>query len=98
MWEVVYTLLPVWAMAVFYFGLSAVLVTLSAVAGCLLTEWVFTPEERRNKAVTDGSALITGMLLALTLPRAFPVDGLCWRGNSYRNGEDYLGWRGPEYL
>jgi electron transport complex protein RnfD len=73
MWEVVYTLLPVWAMAVFYFGLSAVLVTLSAVAGCLLTEWVFTPEERRNKAVTDGSALITGMLLALTLPPGFPL-------------------------
>lgn len=73
MWEVVYTMIPVFLVSVYYFGLSAVLVMLAAVAGCLATEWVFDRAPAHGRSLRDGSALITGMLLALTLPPGFPL-------------------------
>lgn len=71
MWEVVFSLAPVLAAAFYYFGLSALLVSIAAVAGCLLTEWWLDP--RHAAALKDGSALITGILLALCLPPGFPL-------------------------
>jgi Na+-translocating ferredoxin:NAD+ oxidoreductase subunit D len=69
MWEVVYTLIPILLAAYYYFGLSALLVSLASVAGCFAAEWAFG----RPQALRDGSALITGLLLALTLPPGFPL-------------------------
>lgn len=69
MYQVVFTLLPVVAVSYYYFGLSAVLLTITSVFSCLLTEWIFN----RSSSVKDGSALITGILLALTLPPGFPL-------------------------
>lgn len=70
MWSVVYSLIPVIACSIYFFGPSAILVILAAVAGCLLTERWFgsTPG-----SVSDGSAMITGLLLGLTLPPGFPL-------------------------
>lgn len=73
MWEVVYTLIPVFGVAFYYFGLSAFLVSLAAVSGCLLTEWWFSSPAKKAGAIRDGSGLITGLLLALTLPPGFPL-------------------------
>lgn len=71
MWEVVLSLLPIFGAAFYYFGLSAVLVSFAAIAGSLLTERMLDP--RGASALKDGSALITGMLLALCLPPGFPL-------------------------
>jgi electron transport complex protein RnfD len=73
MWEVVYTLVPVFLAAFYYFGLSALLVSVAAIAGCLATEWFFDRSAQRGASLRDGSAMITGMLLALTLPPGFPM-------------------------
>ena len=73
MWEVVYTLVPVFLAAFYYFGLSALLVSVAAIAGCLATEWFFDKSTQRGASLRDGSAMITGMLLALTLPPGFPM-------------------------
>ncbi|MCB0553933.1 MAG: RnfABCDGE type electron transport complex subunit D [Phaeodactylibacter sp.] len=73
MWEVVYTLLPVFVVAFYYFGLSALLVSMSAIGGCLLTEWAISRPKTQGSTLGDGSALITGLLLALTLPPGFPL-------------------------
>jgi Na+-translocating ferredoxin:NAD+ oxidoreductase subunit D len=73
MWEVVYTLVPVFLAAFYYFGLSALLVSVAAIAGCLTTEWFFDKSTQRGASLRDGSAMITGMLLALTLPPGFPM-------------------------
>jgi Na+-translocating ferredoxin:NAD+ oxidoreductase subunit D len=73
MWEVVYTLAPVFLAAFYYFGLSALLVSVAAIAGCLATEWFFDKSAQRGASLRDGSAMITGMLLALTLPPGFPM-------------------------
>jgi electron transport complex protein RnfD len=69
MWTVVATLVPILAAAVYYFGPSALLVTAAALAGCLLTEWLFG----RRETLLDGSAMITGILLGLVLPAGIPL-------------------------
>ena len=70
MGEVVAALIPVLAMAGWAFGLGALLVVASAVAGAVGTEWVFS---RRSPSLGDNSALLTGLLLGLVLPPAFPL-------------------------
>lgn len=69
MWSVVGSLVPVVAVATYYFGPSALLVIAAASAGGVLTELWFGPQG----ALRDGSAAITGILLGLTLPAALPL-------------------------
>lgn len=71
MWEVVFSLIPVFGAAYFYFGLSALLVTLASVGGAVVAERLF--DSRGAIALRDGSAVITGLLLALCLPPGFPL-------------------------
>jgi electron transport complex protein RnfD len=70
MWSVVISLVPVVAFAIYSFGLSALLVIIAATAGCLITERLFGSQ--RN-SLSDGSAMITGLLLGLCLPPGFPL-------------------------
>ena len=72
MWQVVYTLVPILGVSFFYFGLSAVFITITSVFSCILTEWFFD-KNRSTYSIKDGSAIITGVLLALTLPPGFPL-------------------------
>jgi Na+-translocating ferredoxin:NAD+ oxidoreductase subunit D len=69
MWSVVISLLPVVAAGVWFFGLGALLVISAACIGALLTERAFGP----GGSIRDGSAMITGLLLGLTLPPGFPM-------------------------
>lgn len=69
MWSVVGSLVPVLAAAVWYFGPSALLVVGGATVGAVGTERLFG----RDGALGDGSAVITGLLLGLTLPPGLPV-------------------------
>lgn len=69
MWSVVGSLVPVVAVATYYFGPSALLVIAAASAGGVLTETWFGPKG----ALRDGSAAITGILLGLTLPAGLPL-------------------------
>lgn len=69
MWTVVVTLFPVLGAATWFFGLAALLVVGAAVAGAVGTERLFG----RRGALGDGSAVITGLLLGLTLPPSLPL-------------------------
>ncbi|MEN8248923.1 MAG: RnfABCDGE type electron transport complex subunit D [Bacteroidota bacterium] len=73
MMQVVYTLIPLVLASIYYFGLGALLVMLTAILSCLFTEWLFNKSSAKFKSLQDGSALITGILLALTLPPGFPL-------------------------
>ncbi|MBD80986.1 MAG: electron transporter RnfD [Crocinitomicaceae bacterium] len=73
MFLVVYTLMPVVAVSFYFFGLAAILVTITSVFSCMFTEWVFNTSGDRSRSLKDGSGLITGLLLALTLPPGFPL-------------------------
>lgn len=70
MWSVVISLVPVIAASIYFFGPSAILVLLASVAGCLITERLFG---NQPGSLADGSAMITGLLLGLTLPPGFPL-------------------------
>jgi len=71
--DVWYALAPTTLAALWFFGLSALLVLLAAIAGAMLTEWVFTPVEKRSMTIRDNSAALTGLLLGLTLPPGLPL-------------------------
>ncbi|MBI5970901.1 MAG: RnfABCDGE type electron transport complex subunit D [Deltaproteobacteria bacterium] len=75
MHTVILALIPAVAASVYFFGLRALLLILVCVGVSLLTEYAF--QKIRNKPVTiyDGSAIITGMLLGLTLPPDFTLFG-----------------------
>ena len=70
MWSVVWSLLPAVAASIYFFGPSAVLVLLAAMAGCLITERLFGAVK---SSLADGSAMITGLLLGRCLPPGFPL-------------------------
>ncbi len=73
MWNVIIALMPALAVALWTFGLPALTVTLISVAACMLTEYSI---ERylfhRPNTLTNGSAIITGLLLAFNLPSILP--------------------------
>ncbi len=73
MLDVIIGMLPALFAALWFFRLSALLVLLASVAGAVLTEAVFTPASKRRKALGDGSAVLTGLLLGLVLPPATPL-------------------------
>jgi len=70
---VVLALAPALLAAIFFFGVAAVAVVAGSVAGCLATEAFFAPAGTRGASLKDWSALLTGLLLGLTLPPAFPI-------------------------
>ena len=65
---VVAALCPAAVMSIVYFGVPAVVLIAVCMAACAFFEWAY--EKILNKPVTvrDGSALVTGLILALNLP------------------------------
>ncbi len=71
--NVVLALLPTSFFAFYAFGLSALLVLLTSMSSCVLTEHLLCKWARKDSTVSDWSAVITGLLLGLTLPPGFPL-------------------------
>jgi electron transport complex protein RnfD len=69
MWNVVATLVPIIAAAAWFFGVSALLVIAAATLGALFAERALG----RGGTLGDGSAVITGLLLGLSLPAGLPL-------------------------
>lgn len=73
MYRVVYAMIPALLWSVFVFGLDALRVTLLAVAACLAFEFLIQRYLMKvTPSVTDGSALVTGILLAFNVPANIP--------------------------
>ncbi len=73
MYHVILALLPLCAFSVWQFGLSALALIVTSTVACLLAEAFFSYAAGRASRVSDGSAAIAGLLLALTLPPGFPL-------------------------
>lgn len=73
MFDVALALLPATAFGVFNFGFRALLVVLVTVAASILTEYLFQKGMKKKITIRDGSALVTGLLLALNLPSTIPL-------------------------
>lgn len=69
MLHLVIAILPVTVFAVVLFGLAALATIITAILACVLAERLCAP----RVALADGSALLTGLLLGLSLPPALPL-------------------------
>ena len=74
--NVVYALVPLAAYAIWQFGISALALMLVTIFACIATEHLFCKVSHKKTTVGDASAIITGLLLAMTLPPGFPL----WMG------------------
>lgn len=74
MWTVIIALMPAFLVGIYFFGMDALLVTLTSVAACLLFEWAIQKFLiKGSTTINDGSAIITGLLLAFNLPSSVPL-------------------------
>ena len=73
MWMVVFALLPSIISALVFFGFYQVLLIAVSVGFCVGTEAAIKTIRKRKVTVGDGSAIITGLLLALILPPNFSL-------------------------
>lgn len=74
MYGVILALMPALLASVFYFGTGAIIVTAASVISCIVFEYLIQKYIlRRPVSVTDGSAIVTGLLLAFNLPSNIPV-------------------------
>ena len=69
---VIIALLPATAFGIVNFGLSALLVILVTVASSVLTEYLYQKLMHRKVTISDFSAVVTGLLLALNMPPTAP--------------------------
>jgi len=91
--DTIYALVPASLAGIWFFGLGAALVLLASIAGAVITEWFFSPEDERNGRLLDGSGLLTGLLLGLTLPPALPL-WMAFLGGAVSIGLGKLIWGG----
>jgi electron transport complex protein RnfD len=69
--DVIYALIPITLASIWFFGLSVLLVLMASIAGAVITDWMFS--KNGSESLLDGSAVLTGLLLGLTLPPNLPL-------------------------
>ncbi len=75
MLDVVLALLPALFVGVYRLGLRALAVTAICMITALACEWLYSVVTKKHNTLTDCSALVTGLLLSMTLPVSVP----CWQ-------------------
>lgn len=75
MYGVLVALIPALLVSFLFFGLGAIIVTLTSVVACVFFEWAIEKflMKKEETTIGDGSAIITGVLLAFNLPSSLPV-------------------------
>ena len=69
MWRVNLALVPMLIVAVAFFGLNALLISMVSVASCVLFQWLIEKYlMKQESTICDGSAVVTGLLLAFNVP------------------------------
>lgn len=73
MWSTFFALIPAGIAGIYIFGEKAFYVILVSLISAVITEWVFQKLQGKKTSVLDGSAMITGLLLAYNLPPGAPL-------------------------
>ena len=71
--DVIIALVPATAMGIFYFGINALILIIAAIASAVAFEAICQKVMNKPVTVSDLSAVVTGLLLAMNLPAAAPV-------------------------
>jgi len=73
MWAVVWSLVPAGIAGIYIFGISSLNIIIISIFSCVFTEALFLRFRGRDpKTILDGSAVLTGLLLAYNLPPEIP--------------------------
>ncbi|MDO4326363.1 MAG: RnfABCDGE type electron transport complex subunit D [bacterium] len=73
MFDVAIAMLPASLYGVWQFGFKALMIILVSVLSCVLSEYVYEAFMGKKITVMDGSAVVTGMILALNMPPEVPL-------------------------
>ena len=75
MYGVLIALIPAFLVSLMAFGIGSLVVTAVSVLSCVFFEWAISKYilKREHLSITDGSAIITGVLLAFNLPSNLPI-------------------------
>jgi len=71
--DVLIALLPATLFGIFHFGVHAFLIIACSILSCELSEFIFDYITKRPNTCKDGSAAVTGLLLALSLSPSVPL-------------------------
>ena len=71
--DVLIALAPAVVASVIFFGMRALLVEVICVAACVFFEWAFEKGCKRPITISDLSAAVTGLILAMNLPVSIPI-------------------------
>ena len=72
MLDVMLALTPALIVGIWMHGIRSLVVTAVAIASSVALEWLYSVVTKTRNTIVDGSALVTGMLLAMTLPATVP--------------------------
>ena len=72
MMDVVLALLPALAVGQWKFGFRVIPVTTICIGAAIVSEWLYCLLTKSRNTTVDGSAIVTGLLLAMTLPHTVP--------------------------
>ena len=72
MLDVMLALVPAMLVGIWMHGIRSLIVTLVSIVSCVALEWLYAKVTKTRNTIVDGSALVTGMLLAMTLPATVP--------------------------
>lgn len=74
MYSVLIALIPAFIVSLYYFGIDALMVTTTSVAACVLFEYLIQRFLfKKPSTIADGTAILTGVLLAFNLPSNIPL-------------------------
>ena len=74
MYDVVIALVPAFLVSLYVFGFNALIATSVAIISCLAFEYLIQKYLMKTEVtITDGSALLTGLLLAFNIPAGLPI-------------------------
>ncbi len=73
MLDVFMAMIPAAAYGCYQFGFNALFVIIATVATCVLSEYIYEKLMHKPITIYDGSAMVTGMILALNMPPEIPI-------------------------
>lgn len=71
--DVIFALVPATAMGIYYFGLKALILIVAAIVSAVFFEWLYEKITKKPVTISDLSAVVTGLLLAMNLPASAPI-------------------------
>lgn len=73
MQDVVIALMPAFLGSIYFFGINSIILVLTSVTTCVLSEYLWQKIRKEELTVSDWSSVVTGILIAFTCPPTTPI-------------------------